>query len=280
MNNLILVALLFVAAGAFWAGENRQIAVAREDAAARMRRQQAVVATTAQLKEKLAGLNFELSAERQAIEARRVELHKIVSEHPEMDELSPTPADEGVWPNEKQYFYLSKNHLGAVRYQAVAEGDVVSDTAATLLGMSANEHAESTAAYRRMLAQLRGSETRLAIPTNAPARLDGYKGEKTSLFLPKFSTEDLNAISDGLRADLTRAVGAQRGELLASRVNETLERGAFGLDHDRTITVIQNGDDLHVAVSNDNGFTMTTVSKDEKGAPKIPAEYAHLFPEK
>lgn len=277
MNNLIIASLLLAAAGVCWLGERQTVAAIRSENAALAAEERAIQLRVDEETRLARRLETEL-VDRRAESNRVATESAAIRAQAEVVEKPPTnPAEEGHWPSDRPYFYLSKKHLAGVRYSPLTDRDEVSDAAATLLGMTGADRAHVNAALSRAREEIRQLELELAVPTNPPPSLNGYKGEKTSYFIPRLPDERFMKIQTNFGATLAQRLGPNRTQILARRIGETMDRGAFGFGFDRVITLIRDGETRRIAINNGQSFTINQFTAEE-WRREIPREFAHLFP--
>jgi len=189
------------------------------------------------------------------------------------------PAHEGLHPLDKPYFYLAKSRLDALSYWPIAEGDRLSETAAALLAMSPAEEAAATAIYHQMREEIRSLEMSQAIPTNTPPNFAGGPGTKTTLFIPKISSDALKEINARFATALDGALGEERGRLLTQRINETFDSGGNQMKGDRFVILIRDDKGYRLVVTNGRGNMTSSREIGLDGKSQIPPDYAHLFKE-
>jgi len=276
MNNLFLSAFILAASGALWFAAHTSIASARAEIRAlaadrdiHIQSSESVAAETRRLVDAAAAKEREL--ERLRVNVQTNFITSVIAPEPPSN-----PRIEGHWPKDRPYFYLSKKFLDALRYNPLTDSDTISDAAAKLMGMTEQERAAASAAYGQARDDSRRMELQSAYPTNAPDVLAHERGEKTSLFIPKLPPDQGKAMSDAFHARLRAALGAQRGDLLLMRIAETYDRSAFGIEADRTVTLIRSGKISKLAISSGGGYTMNQFA-DEDWEREFPREYAHLF---
>lgn len=276
MNNLIIASLLFAAAGVCWLGERQNVAAIRARNSALFAEANAIQ----QQAERERGLAARLEAR---LADRHAESNRIAAESAalrvEREAVArppTTPQDEGHWPADRPYFYLSKKHLNGVRYMPLTERDEISDAAATLLGMTGGDRAHVNGALARAREELRKLELEIAVPTNAPRSLNGYKGEKTSYFIPRLPEDRFTKIQMNFGMTLAQRLGPNRTEILARRIGETMDQGSFGYSFDRVVTLIRDGETRRIAINNGESFTINQYSG-EDWEREIPRDFAHFF---
>lgn len=279
MNNLFLAAIIVAGTSVTWFGAHRGVSSTRAELASLEKRRRAEGERARAAEADARKLETALEEEKARAASLEAAAEKLKAENPRELPAPTNPNEEGFWPEERPYFYLSKRHLESVRYWPITDNDTLSESAALLLGMNPEERAEANRAYGGVREQMRALEASLAFPTNAPASLAEYKGEKKSMFLPELPKEELAKIEANFRAALGRALGAQRGELLARRIGETYDWGAFGMGVNRVITLIKDGDFWRIAVNSGGNFTISHGGLAPGEKPRVQRDYAHLFPE-
>lgn len=284
MNNLILAILLATTAAALClrtqsnidavAARNAQLAetIAGADATARAKR--------AELRrwESIATLERSAFANLQAAAAKPIETPTSQTET-----LPTNPSEEGYWPAQKEYFYLSKKHLRGLNYSPVTDEENISESAALLFGMSPSELKQANEAYHAMRGEIRALELSRAFPTNAISSwIDQQPGTKTTIRVPKLPEEELNATQDRFKTSLQQTLGADRANLLNERIQEVFQGGRFAYDSDRTFTIIRNGARVQYFVEDGRGGSVSGAYTPVKGelddsTQGIPRDFAHLF---
>lgn len=278
MNNLLLAAIIVAGTSVIWFGAHRRVSDARAELAIletdRLAQAERANAAEAEARK----LEASLEEEKARAASLQAAAEKLSAENPPEPPAPTSPTEEGFWPEVRPYFYLSKRHLESIRYWPITDSDTISESAATLLGMSSAERAEVNRGYREVREEIRELEASLAYSTNAPVSLSEYKGEKKSIFVPELPNEELEKIDANFRARLAQALGTQRGELLARRIAETYDWGAFGMGVNRVITLIKDEEFWRLAVNAGGNFTISH-QRDEEGKSRVPRDYAHFFPE-
>jgi hypothetical protein len=284
MNNLILATILAATAAALCVRTQFHI--------------NGVAARNVQLAETIAGANATARAKR--AEVRRWEsiatlersafynlqagaTKPFETQMTEAQALPTNPAEEGYWPAQKEYFYLSKKHLRGLNYSPVTDEENISEAAGLLFGMSPTEVNEANETYHRMRAEIRALELARAFPTNAISSwIDKQPGNKTTIRVPKLPEEELNAILDRFKSGLQQTLGADRANLLNDRIQEVFQGGRFAYNSDRTFTIVRNGARVQYFVEDSRGSSVSGTYTPVKGEPDdstagIPRDFAHLF---
>lgn len=284
MNNLILASILTATAAALCvrtqtnlnaaAAQNAQLAesVATAKAAAEAKR--------AEIRhwESIATLEASAKENMQTTASKTNQ-----SQAPQVEAIPTNPTDEGFWPSQKEYFYLSKKHLRGLGYSPVTEEENISEVSALLFGMSPDELKQSNDAYHQMRAEIRALELSAAYPTNAISSwINDLPGTKTTIRVPKLSEEDLNAIKTHFLSGLQEAVGPDRANLLNDRIQEAFQGGRFAYDSERTFTIIRNGAKVQYFVEDSRGSSVSGMytpgnNEPEDSTQGIPRDFAHLF---
>jgi hypothetical protein len=294
MNNLVIIILTFLTAGALflrarglWAhaqATNRQLAS-----------QAAVLAAHAdRLKARRLVLERQLAQRQTELQNARRQQRRLPT--PVQTLVPPDPSRNGGWPDHQPYFYLPKKDLDSVGYKLFENGRLTGD-AATLFGMTAPEREAVDGAYDDLWHRFRQLEIDRMKPVEMPPQPDTnspvwryvspfiwthLRPGTVAYHIPALG-QDVDALRTGFADSLQRILGSARADYLAGAVNDYVARNLDDLGQNaRTIAFIPfsqpNGQtDLVYCVVNE-GIDGTTTSLPRPLAPDSQAAYyAQLF---
>jgi hypothetical protein len=279
MNNLFVFAIAASLGLVLFSRSQWQITEVNGSSADTEEQANAAAANARRTRADLLRLDKQFTSEQVSIQKLRAAANAaITAQTDEIDPKQLNPQKEGFWPAEKPYFYISKARLAGLNYWPFTDSDdQLSKTAALLFGMTPQEEAAANAAYATMREQIRQIEIAHAIPTNAPAWIESWPGNKKSFFIEAIPREIIDAMNQEFKNSLQEATGPERAALLSRRIDESFENSAFGLTKGRTFTLIREGDRIQLAESEGNGNTTASRSTAADGREEIPRFIRHIF---
>jgi hypothetical protein len=158
--------------------------------------------------------------------------------------VAPDASHQGGWPQGAGYLYLSKQYLTNASYQLL-NGNELSDTAATLLGLSPVERAAVNQSFADLFNQFRGLEAermeRVTLPVNweRAATLLGAKIESGIVYHIPGLTADVENIRQTFSQQVEQTLGSSRAQLLEQAADSHIRQNLDDLGAgERTIGFI------------------------------------------
>lgn len=281
MNNLLIVALAGSLGFALYCKSSASMADAAAITADAQAKLRASAARAATMRAEARRLEKLFVTEKESVQTLRGELNVISArEAAKSEDLSElNPQKEGFWPPDKPYFYISKERLQGLSYWPFTDNeDRLSKQAVMLFGMTAQEESAANAANFELREKLRQIEKASAIATNVPTQVADAPGTRMTYFVPAIPQETIEAINTEFKARLSEAIGPNRAELLARRIDETFRMSPNGMLQSRTLTLIRNGDKIQLVETDGENSTRSSTT-DEEGRQVIPRAVRHLFEE-
>jgi hypothetical protein len=229
MNNLTLSCIALGSAGVIWLSHHNALQATRMNQ--RMLHQQ-LAAARATLAETMASV----TAAEDSLTLRRKELDWARNESaatatPAVASVPPDPTREGLWPKDKPYCYLSKQHLATIGFVPFSEDAGLTSEAATLFGMSRAEWAAADRAYAELID--RTHELQLAhvelVATNAAANTEHHR--EVTYRIPAL-TNEFRELRATFASSLQQTLGSSRADVFLKRANSKLDDiyGQYGND--------------------------------------------------
>jgi hypothetical protein len=229
MNNLTLSCLALASAGVLWLGQHH----AREDARSNQRTlHRELAATRMMVAETTAAVSNAqdlLAARRQELDWARAESAAALHSTQSVTPLAPDPTREGLWPKDKPYCYMSKQHLATIGFVPFSEAAGLTSEAAILFGMSPAERSAVDRAYADFLDQTRQIHLAHAEPLPAKPGANTLDHREVSYRIPAM-TNEFRALRAQLDANLRQTLGDSRAKVFLKRAESQLENayGQFG----------------------------------------------------
>jgi len=228
MNNLTLSCIALASASVLWLGQRNAVQAARANQ--RLLQQELAVArqTLAETDASVTNTRELLASRGQELDRARIESGAAIQ--PAIP-VPPDPAREGLWPKDKPYCYLSKQHLATIGFVPFSEDGALTSEAAVLFGMSPSEWAAADVAYAALID--RTHELHLGhaqfIPTNAAVNTADH--HEVTYRVPAL-TNEFRELRATLAASLEETLGSSRAKVFLKRANTQLDDvyGQFGND--------------------------------------------------
>jgi hypothetical protein len=278
MNNLFIIAIAGTIGLALVSTSQRSIAETESELVILRARSSAAAADANCSQTEMRRLERLFVTKKESLQKLRAEINiRAVAESTEPDLSELNPQKEGFWPADKPYFYLSKTRLQGLYYFPFTDTDELSKTAVTLFGMTPEEERAANAVYADLREKIRQFELAHATPTNASTWIESWPGTKKSLYIEAMPREAIAALTQEFKSNLMQAIGAERGSILARRMDEDTDQNGWGLMRARTYTLIRDGERIQLSESYGEGNTMTSSSQNDDGKYEIPRHVRHLF---
>jgi len=231
MNNVILSCLALTSAGVLWLSQRNSLEAARANQRVLQQELAAAQQTLADTSASVAGAQNLLALRRQELDWARRENAATSTAIQSAKPVPPDPVREGLWPKDKPYCYVSKQHLATIGFVPFSEDGGLTSEAATLFGMSAAEHAAVDRAYADFLD--RTHELHLAnaqvVETNAAANTENHR--EVTYRIPAM-TNEFREVRGTFAASLEQTLGSSRANVFFKRAKSQLDDvyGQFGND--------------------------------------------------
>lgn len=229
MNNLLIALALLIPGGALWWHQSHQHQRAR--------------AASVQLAGEIAGVESALESIRreldnstQLLEARRSELQTLRLELTAGNDANPVtpaaadPGEEGTWPVNRPYFYLPKNLLTNVGYNAVTLDHRITPIAATLFGLTPAETVRVNDTLRSFRLGIEQLQLERASPVHPPLKPNSEDHREVSYRLPSLTSE-VQSLRNELDEQMASILGHERSGYLQARIGKELFRTINPIGH-------------------------------------------------
>jgi hypothetical protein len=220
MNNLTLSCIALGSAGLIWLSQHNSLEAARTNQRMLHKELAAARATLAETTASVTSAEDLLALRRKKLDGARTE-----SAATAVERVTPIPLDparEGLWPKDKPYCYLSKQHLATIGFTPFSEDERLTSEAARLFGMSRAEWTAADRAYADLLD--RTHELQLAhvelIATNAAANTENHR--EITYCMPAL-TNEFRALRATFASSLEQALGSSRANIFLKRANSQLD---------------------------------------------------------
>ncbi len=230
MSNLMITIALLLTAGAVFFSQRASITNVRHVNTQLTSQSNTLRARTAQLEQRQEDLQRRLNESQDRLDRLRQEQAKVPAPTPEVI-VPPDPARQGGWPANATYFYLPKTDLASVGYR-LFEYDRLSDDAAALFGMTAEEREAVDAAYDELWRKFRGYEIERMERVEKPNQWD-WK-EAVSYRIPSLENE-ARALRASFESSLQQSLGGTRATLLLEAANDHITSKLDELGQDARI---------------------------------------------
>ena len=225
MSNLIVT--IAVVAGAVALFLSQRASFAKVRGANTQLAAQAIIlrAQTTELDQLRADLQRRLDESGEQLRELRQEQSKGPAPTPEAI-VPPDPARQGGWPVHARYFYLPKRDLGSIGYQ-LFDANRLTDDAAVLFGMTADEREAVDAAYDEMWRKFRDMEIQRMERVELPekwrhAQNPALNYESISYRVPSLESEARD-LRTSFESSLHDALGPTRANLLSEAVSDHIQ---------------------------------------------------------
>lgn len=231
MNNLVLSCVALASAGVLWLGHRNSVEAAR--AANHSLHQELIVARTTLAESAAAASDAEglLALRRHELDWARSEAAAAAARSQPLPPLPPDPAREGLWPKDKAYCYLSKQHLATIGYTPFSEDAGLTSEASILFGMSPAERAAVDRAYAGFLDRIHQMHLAHAEPVAAKPGKNTENHREIAYRIPAL-TNEFRAVRAEFDTSVQQTLGDSRANVFLKRAQSRLEEvyGQFGND--------------------------------------------------
>lgn len=231
MNNLILSCVALASAGVLWLAQRNALEAARANQ--RLLHQQLALAreTLTATAESVTSAEDLLALRRKELDWARSERAGAATAVEGGAAIPPDPAREGLWPKDKPYCYLSKQHLATIGFTPFSEDGGLTSEAATLFGMSAGEWATINQAFGDFVDcthQLHLAHAQLVEP-KAGANTENHR--EMTYRIPAM-TNEFRQSRGTFAASLEQTLGQSRADIFFKRAKSQLDDiyGQYGND--------------------------------------------------
>ena len=230
MNNLILAAFLLMSTATLWWAQHRTLQAVRltyqqagaKLAALRTQRDEITAACT--------NTQATLKERRQQLAATRAELAAAEEETRRAQPFPPDPAKEGLWPTNKPYLLMAKRLLGSVEYPAIEPGYRLSDTAASLFGMSAAEQASVNNSLQAFDEAARRIFVDKAKPIE-PAGGANTPGHQEVAFRVEATADEMRVLGEDFNEAVQATLGPDRAGVFLEQAGAAIEQSQYLYQH-------------------------------------------------
>jgi hypothetical protein len=228
MNNLILSCIALVSAGVLWLSQRNALEAARAN-------QQTLHQELAVAREALAETGASITSAQDQLALRLKELNWARSESattPLTRPVPPDPAREGLWPKDKPYCYLSKQHLATIGFTPFSADDSgLTWEAGTLFGMSAAERTAVDRAYLNFVDGIHQLHLANAELLETKGATDNETHREITYRIPTL-TNEFRQLRGAFVASLEQTLGPSRTDVFFKRAKSQLDDvyGQYGKD--------------------------------------------------
>lgn len=227
MNNLTLSCIALASAGVLWLAQRNALEAARVNQG--MLRQQLTVArqTVAEAAASVTSAQDLLALRRKELDWARNESATVAT--PPAPPVPPDPAREGLWPKDKPYCYLSKQHLATIGFVPFSEDGQLTSEAATLFGMGAGEWAAVNQAFGDFVDRTHQLHLAHAQMLEAKAGTNTESHREITYRIPAM-TNEFRQVRGTFAASLEQTLGQSRASVFFKRAKSQLDDvyGQFG----------------------------------------------------
>ena len=163
-----------------------------------------------------------------ALRSQEVELGRndvaVAADTTKATPIPPDPASEGLWPKDKPYCYLSKQHLATIEFIPFCEDGPLTSEAAILFGMSAAEKLaidNATADFIERTHQLHIENAEL-IDVKPGTNTENHR--ETTYRVPML-TNEFRALRSAFDASTEQILGNSRASVFLKRGQKWLDEG-------------------------------------------------------
>ena len=230
MNNLILSCIALTSAGVLWLAQRNSLETARANQRTLHQQMTAARLALAEVAAVVSGAQDELSLRRKELDRARSESGTTAT--PPAIPVPPDPAREGLWPKDKPYCYLSKQHLATIGFTPFSADDSgLTSEAATLFGMSAAERVAVDRAYIEFVEGIHELHLANAERLEIKGATNSETHREITFRIPTL-TNDFRQLRGTFVASLEQTLGSSRADIFFKRAKSPLDDvyGQYGKD--------------------------------------------------
>lgn len=216
MNNLLLSLILLGMSASVGLVGYLSSRIVREENGALDRQLMAVRVSLEETTQALSKVQSDLRDQRRVVEESRTEAATAADAVTELMQTPADPASEGLWPRERQYFYLAKKHIQNFGYSPFHAAGQIGLEAVTLLGMTTSEEEATNKSFRDFFEKVGELQAARGQRLEAAAGVNNENHREIAYKLPDL-IDEVGALRAELESALRMHVGDMRADLIWQR---------------------------------------------------------------